>query len=172
MKRIVAFAPLALLVVLVALAAIMLTRGGERQTISSGMLGRPAPAFELARLDGGEPLTNEAMAGRPYVINVFASWCTPCRAEHAQLMALRARGVEIIGLAYKDEPGATASFLQELGDPFRVVALDSEGRFSLRLGAAGVPETFVVGSDGTIRALHRGPLTSEIVEATIIPALE
>lgn len=172
MKRFVAFAPLALLVVLVAVVAIMLTRGGERQTISSGMIGQPVPAFELARLDGGEALTNEAMAGRPYVINVFASWCTPCRAEHAQLMALRAREVEIIGLAYKDEPGATAAFLQELGDPFRVVALDPEGRFALQLGAAGVPETFVVGADGIIRALHRGPLTSEIVEETILHALE
>ena len=171
MKRFVAFAPLALLVIVVAVAIVMLTRGGERQTVSDGRIGRPAPVFELTRLDGGAPLTNEAMAGRAYVINVFASWCAPCRAEHPQLMAMREQGVEIVGVAYKDEPGAAAAFLNELGDPFRVVVLDPEGRFGLDLGTAGVPETFVIGADGTIRAVHRGPLTPDVIERTIAPAL-
>lgn len=112
------------------------------------------------------------MAGRAYVINMFASWCTPCRAEHPQLMALRERGVEIVGVAYKDRPEASARFLQELGDPFRVVALDPDGRFGLELGIAGVPETFVIGPDGSIRAAYRGPLTEDVVESTILPALE
>jgi cytochrome c biogenesis protein CcmG/thiol:disulfide interchange protein DsbE len=171
MKRFVAFAPLALLVIVVAVAIVMLTRGGERQTVSDGRIGRPAPVFELTRLDGGAPLTNEAMAGRAYVINVFASWCAPCRAEHPQLMAMREQGVEIVGVAYKDEPGAAAAFLNELGDPFRVVVLDPEGRFGLDLGTAGVPETFVIGADGTIRAVHRGPLTPDVIARTIAPAL-
>ncbi|MBN8608032.1 MAG: DsbE family thiol:disulfide interchange protein [Caulobacterales bacterium] len=171
MKRALAFAPLVLLALLVVVGVVMLTRGGERQTVSDGRIGRPAPVFELARLDGGAPLTNEAMAGRAYVINVFASWCTPCRAEHPQLMAMREQGVEIVGVAYKDEPGDAAAFLNELGDPFRVVVLDPEGRFGLDLGTAGVPETFVIGVDGTIRAVHRGPLTSDVIERTIAPAL-
>lgn len=171
MKRALAFAPLVLLALLVIVGVVMLTRGGERQTVSDGRIGRPAPSFELARLDGGAPLTDEVMAGRAYVINVFASWCAPCRAEHPQLMAMREQGVEIVGVAYKDEPGAAAAFLNELGDPFRAVVLDPEGRFGLDLGTAGVPETFVIGADGTIRAVHRGPLTPDVIERTITPAL-
>src|SRR5690606_30829477 len=122
MKRALAFAPLILLVLLVIVGVVMLTRGeGERQLFTTGDEGRAAPTYALTRLDGGGLLTSEEMAGRGYVINLFASWCTPCRAEHPQLMALRERGVEIVGVAYKDEPAASVRFLQELGDPFRVV---------------------------------------------------
>ncbi|WP_135209984.1 DsbE family thiol:disulfide interchange protein [Vitreimonas flagellata] len=172
MKRFIAFAPLILLALLVVVGAVMLTRGGERELFTTGEAGRVAPTFALSRLDGGAMLTSDEMAGRAYVINMFASWCTPCRAEHPQLMALRERGVEIVGVAYKDQPEASARFLQELGDPFRVVALDPDGRFGIELGIAGVPETFVIGPDGTIRAAYRGPLTPEVVENTILPALE
>jgi cytochrome c biogenesis protein CcmG, thiol:disulfide interchange protein DsbE len=171
MKRLLSLAPLIALAALVVVSVILLTRGGERETFSGGLIGRPAPEFSLARLDGGPPLTNADMRGRAYVINMFASWCTPCRAEHPQLMALEASGVEIVGVAYKDAPAATARFLTELGDPFRAVALDPDGRFGLDVGIMGVPETFVVGADGTIRAVHRGPLTPEDVQSTILPAL-
>lgn len=172
MKRALAFAPLILLVLVVIVGVVMLTRGGERELFTTGDAGRAAPAYALTRLDGGGLLTSGEMAGRSYVINLFASWCTPCRAEHPQLMALRERGVEIVGVAYKDEPAASARFLQELGDPFCVVALDRDGRFGLDLGIAGVPETFVIGPDGRIRAAYRGPLTPEVVERTILPALD
>lgn len=171
MKRVLAFAPLIALVALALLSAFLLLRGGERETISTGEIGRPAPAYELARLDGAATLSNETRTGRPYVINVFASWCTPCRAEHPQLMALAAGGVDVVGVAFKDDPTATARFLDELGNPFNDVGLDPDGRFALELGAAGVPETFVIGADGTVRAVHRGPLTPEVVESTILPAL-
>ena len=102
---------------------------------------------------------------------LVSEWCTPCRAEHPQLMALRRQGVDIVGIAYKDRPGAAAAFLNELGDPFTDVALDPEGRFGLELGITGVPETFVIGPDGVIRAAYRGPLTEEVVRDTILPAL-
>lgn len=171
MNRALALAPVIALAVLVAIAAFLLMRGGERETVSAGMIGRPAPTYALARLDGGELLTSDAMAGRAHVVNLFASWCTPCRAEHPQLMALQAGGVEIVGVAYKDRPEAAARFLVELGDPYSVVALDPEGRFGLELGMAGVPETFVIGADGTVQAVHRGPLTPEVIEETILPAL-
>lgn len=173
MKRMMAFAPLILLALLVVVGVVMLTRGGgERELFTTGDERRAAPTYALTRLDGGALLTSDEMAGRAYVINMFASWCTPCRAEHPQLMALRERGVEIVGVAYKDQPDASARFLQELGDPFRVVALDPDGRFGIELGIAGVPETFVIGPDGTIRAAYRGPLTEDVVESTIMPALE
>ena len=79
---------------------------------------------------------------------------------------------EVVGVAYKDRPEAAARFLEELGNPFSAVALDPEGRFGLELGLVGVPETFVVDANGDVRAVHRGPLTPEVVERTIMPALE
>lgn len=172
MNRLLAFIPIVALLALIGVATFMLTREGDRQSFSEGRIGRPAPVYTLERLGGGEPVTNAAMAGRPYVINLFASWCTPCRAEHPQLMALRDNGVAIVGVAYKDEPANTQLFLDELGDPFSAVGLDPEGRVGLELGLIGVPETFVIGPDGTIRAVHRGPLTPEVVEQMIMPALD
>ena len=111
MRRWLAFTPLVLLAVLVAAAAIMLTRSGERETFSAGLIGRQAPVYELASLDGAAPISAGARQGRAYVINLFASWCTPCRAEHPLLMALKNEGVEIVGVAYKDEPGAAAKMI-------------------------------------------------------------
>lgn len=171
MKRMWAFVPLLALALLVALSAFLLTRGGERHTFTDGMLGRPAPAYELARVEGGEPLRGETRAGRVYVINFFASWCTPCRAEHPLLMALEADGVEIVGVAYKDRPDAAARFLAQLGNPYADVGLDPNGRFALEVGTTGVPETFVIGADGAIIAVHRGPLTAEDIQDKILPAL-
>lgn len=172
MKRFVGFIPLAALALIVVISAVLLLRGGgPAQTITAGQMGRPAPNYALARLGGGALVASGDVRGRTHVINVFASWCVPCRAEHPQLMALQARGVELVGVAYKDQPADTARFLDELGNPFDAVGLDPDGRFGLQLGIAGVPETFVIGADGTIRAVHRGPLTAEIVEREILPAL-
>lgn len=171
MKRWFAYAPLFVLALLIGLGAFMLLRGGESENFSAGMVGRPAPAFSLERLDGGAPISNADMAGRAYVINLFASWCAPCRVEHPLLMELEAQGVVIVGVAYKDQPGAAAQFLNTMGDPYQTVALDPEGRFGLDLGITGVPESFVVGPNGVIRAAHRGPLTPEAIETTLLPAL-
>jgi|CXWL01.1.fsa_nt_gi cytochrome c biogenesis protein CcmG/thiol:disulfide interchange protein DsbE len=172
MKRILALAPLILLAIIVLVSVVLLTRGGVRETVSAGDLGRPAPVYSLARLGGGAPVSNAGTQGRAHLINIFASWCTPCRAEHPFLMQLKQRGVEIVGVASKDEPEAAARFLAELGDPFSAVALDVDGRFALDLGAAGVPETFVIGPDGAIVAVHRGPLTPDIIAQEILPALQ
>lgn len=172
MNRLVAIIPIAALLALIAVGVFLLTREQTHETFSEGRLGRPAPAYALAALDGGEPVTAAERAGRPYVINVFASWCTPCRAEHPQLMALQARGVDIVGVAYKDRPEAAQRFLDELGNPFADVGLDRDGRFGLDLGITGAPETFVIGADGTIIAVYRNPLTPEVIERTILPALE
>lgn len=172
MKSWLTLVPLALLVVIVAIGAFLLLRGGARENFTEGMVGRPAPAFVLARLDGGEPLSSEAMSGRPYILNLFASWCAPCRAEHPQLLALKARGVEMIGVAYKDRADNTRRYLAELTDPFSAVLLDPEGRFGLELGVTGVPETVVIGADGRVLSVYRGPLTEDVVRRIIAPALE
>ena len=170
--RIIYLVPLLALLGLIVVGVLLLTREGERTEFTAGLVGRPAPTYALTRLDEGPLLTSDDRRGRAYVINLFASWCTPCRAEHPQLMALRQRGVDIVGIAYKDRREASVAFLTELGDPFSVVGMDPEGRFGLELGVTGVPETFVVGPDGVIRAAYRGPLTDEAVQEVILPALE
>ncbi len=169
--RLIAFVPLLALAVLVIVSVVLLTREGERERFTEGMVGQAAPTYALTRLDGGAMVTSDERSGRAYVINLFASWCTPCRAEHPQLMALQRQGVDIVGIAYKDRPEASAAFLHELGNPFSVVALDPDGRFGLEVGVTGVPETVVVGPDGVIRAAYRGPLTEEAVRDVILPAL-
>jgi cytochrome c biogenesis protein CcmG/thiol:disulfide interchange protein DsbE len=171
MRKIAPFIPLALLVVVVALGSFMLLRGAPHQTVTEGLVGRPAPAFSLQRLDGQGALTNADLAGRPHLVNLFASWCGPCRAEHPMLLQLKQQGVTIVGVAYKDEEEATRGMLRELGDPFSVVAQDSDGRFGLDLGAAGVPETFVISADGRVRAVYRGPLTPDAIRDVIMPAV-
>lgn len=172
MKRFIAFAPLAVLLLVVLISAFLLLRGGgPAQTVTAGQIGRPAPTYALARLGGGALVRSDDTVGRAHVINMFASWCTPCRAEHAQLMTLASGGAEIVGVAYKDQPMETTRFLEELGNPYRTVAIDADGRFGLQLGITGVPETFVISASGHIAAVHRGPLTPEIVEQEILPAL-
>lgn len=166
-----AFVPLIALGVLVLVGAFLLLRNDGRERFAAGLVGHPAPAYTLESLAGEGPVTGESRTGRAYVINLFASWCAPCRVEHPQLMALQANGVEIVGVAYKDRPENTARFIQELGNPFSAVGLDPAGRFGLELGVMGVPETFVIGPDGIVRAVHRGPLTDRDVREVIEPAL-
>jgi cytochrome c biogenesis protein CcmG/thiol:disulfide interchange protein DsbE len=171
MRRWLSFIPIAALVLVVLLSVFVLTRGGPPQTITAGQIGRPTPVFALARLGGGDPVRNDAFAGRVHIINVFASYCVPCLGEHPALMEMKARGVPILGVAYKDKPENARTFLNQHGDPFEAVALDPDGRFGLDLGIAGMPETFVIDAQGRIRAVVRGPITEEILNRDILPAL-
>ncbi|WP_051651320.1 DsbE family thiol:disulfide interchange protein [Brevundimonas bacteroides] len=113
-----------------------------------------------------------AGVGRPMLVNLFASWCAPCRIEHPQLMALKARGIAVVGVAYKDEPVATRAFLDELGDPFTMVLVDQEGRAGLDLGVSGVPETFAVDAMGRIVAKASGPLLTQADVDRLVAALD
>lgn len=162
MKRWAALVPL---VVLIALAVLFVGWSLRRDPVyqPDAMVGQAAPEIVLPVLSNGAAGPGAAdlvtaAAGQPTVVNVFASWCAPCRIEHPQLMALREQGVRVIGVAYKDDPAATAAFLADLGDPFAVVLVDAEGRMGLELGSSGVPETFVLDPWGTIIAKHSGPI--------------
>jgi len=150
---------------------VTLASGGARNDSTPGLIGRAAPAYELPALAGETPVTPAAFAGKRYVVNFFASWCVPCRYEHPWLMDLKARGVAIVGVAYKDAPEKTAAFLARDGDPYAAIGQDPAGRFGLELGIEGVPETFVIDNDGTIIAVHRGPVTEEVMRDRILPAL-
>lgn len=130
------------------------------------MVGQPIPETVLPMLSGdqagpGHLDLKTAGVGRPMIVNVFASWCAPCRIEHPKLLALKARGIAVVGIAYKDEPVATRAFLDELGDPFALVLVDREGRAGLDLGISGVPETFAVDAMGRITAKQSGPLLDD-----------
>lgn len=172
-KRLMAFAPFLLFAGLLVVIWMTLASGGARKDpTSNGLLGRAAPAYALAPLTGETPVTPAAFKGKRYVVNFFASWCVPCRYEHPWLMDLKARGVPVVGVAYKDAPEKTAAFLARDGDPYAAVGQDPAGRFGLELGIEGVPETFVIDADGTIIALYRGPITEEVMRDRILPALD
>ncbi|WP_292223128.1 DsbE family thiol:disulfide interchange protein [Brevundimonas sp.] len=130
------------------------------------MVGQPIPETVLPMLTGDQPGPGNldlktAGVGKPMLVNVFASWCAPCRIEHPKLLELKARGINVVGVAYKDEPVATRAFLDEMGDPFALVLVDHEGRAGLDLGISGVPETFAVDAMGRITAKHSGPLLND-----------
>jgi len=131
------------------------------------LVGKPAPDVTLPALDTGEPTAIRATAKGPTLINFFASWCVPCELEHPQLMALKAEGVRIVGVAYKDAPENSRAFIGRMGDPFAVKLIDRDGRAGVEFGTTGVPETYLVGADGRIIAKYTGPLTAETAETLL-----
>ena len=142
--------------------------------IPSPLIDQPAPAFKLPALPGrsdGGLSTADLKGDGPTLVNVFASWCLPCRAEHPLLMQLaREHGVRIVGINQKDKPEDALAWLAELGDPFVKIGADTTGRASIDWGVYGVPETFVVDKDGRIR-FKQGPLTEYDVTERILPIL-
>ncbi|QFU15021.1 DsbE family thiol:disulfide interchange protein [Microvirga thermotolerans] len=146
-----------------------LMSGRDPSQIPSALVGRPAPAFRLAPLEGltadGRPvpgLSTEDLKGRVTVVNVWASWCAPCRQEHPLLVELaKDPGIRVVGINQKDKPDNARRFLGTLGNPFAAVGVDPNGRASIDWGVYGVPETFIVGPDGIVRHKHIGPLTPE-----------
>jgi cytochrome c biogenesis protein CcmG/thiol:disulfide interchange protein DsbE len=162
-RRWLAFAPLIILIALAALfAGFALKRDPHVQP--HALVGKPMPALSLPELDSGRPAPIRAATDDPILVNFFASWCAPCEVEHPQLMALKAQGVKVVGIAYKDAPANTQAFLTRLGDPFAERLVDRDGRAGLEFGVTGVPETYLVSSDGTILAKHTGPLTPDAAE--------
>lgn len=146
----------------------------DPHVIPQALVGKRAPAVALQRLDTGAVQSVTAVARPPKVrlINFFASWCAPCVAENSSLLALKAGGVSLTGVAYKDKPSATKAFLARLGDPFDVVFIDPNGDAGVEYGVSGVPETFAVSEDGTILAKHSGELTPEIADRLLASAAQ
>ena len=166
MKRAIALLPLGVLAVLAVLFA---TYGlhHDPHVNPTALIGKPLPTRALSPLDGGPATPLTAQVQGPTIINAFASWCAPCAEENPALLAMKAEGARVIGVAYKDDPAKTREFLGRLGNPFTTVLIDRDGRAGVDLGISGVPETFLVGRDGKVAAKHVGPLEPKDAEALL-----
>jgi cytochrome c-type biogenesis protein CcmF len=153
-----------------------LTQTGAGDTpdrIPSVLINKPAPAFDLPPLyQGQERVTAASLKGQVTLVNFFASWCVPCRAEAPLLTTLSKRGFRLVGIAYKDKPADAKAFLAQYGNPFVAAAADAEGRTGIDFGVYGVPETYLIDKHGIIRFKQAGPLTDEIIRNEILPLAE
>jgi cytochrome c biogenesis protein CcmG/thiol:disulfide interchange protein DsbE len=173
--RLIFLVPLALFVALAAVFLIRLETAGNPEVIPSALVGKPAPAFDLPPLEGvGVPgLKGTDLAGKVTVVNVFASWCGPCRLEHPQLLALaKDDRVRLVGINYKDVSANARRFLDELGNPYAAIGVDRNGRAAIDWGVYGVPETFIVDANGIVRHKHIGPIDAGALEDRVRPAIE
>jgi cytochrome c biogenesis protein CcmG/thiol:disulfide interchange protein DsbE len=174
--------PFALFAALMTVFAVQLLRGGSNNDIPSALIDKPAPQFALPPLDGmkrvdGEQLpgltTADLRTGKVHVVNVWASWCGPCRLEHPLLMELAAdRRVELAGINYKDQPPNAVRFLGQLGNPFVRIGADEKGKSTIDWGVYGVPETFIVDARGIVVLKHVGPITAVSLHDRILPAID
>ena len=140
--------------------------------VPSPLIGKPAPAFELPLLDQPDKrFSQKDMLGKVWVMNVWASWCPPCLAEHPVVTEL-AKNVTVVGLNYKDAREDALPWLKRNGDPYRLSVHDAAGRIAIDYGVYGVPETYVIDQRGVIRYKHIGPLTPEIARAKLAPLIE
>ncbi len=139
--------------------------------LPSVLIGKPVPEFSLPPVLGrDEGLSKQDLIGHVSLVNVFASWCVPCRAEHPLFLELSASGeVPLYGINYKDPPEQARAWLDELGDPYTRIGADRDGRAGIEWGVYGVPETYVIADDGTIAYRHVGPITRVILQDTLMP---
>ncbi len=177
LRRWFAFLPFAVFAA-VALLLFVRLHAGDPARLPSALIGQTAPPLTLPGLDGGSGLTDaDLRQGHVSVVNVFGSWCEPCRFEHPNLMALasddelKQKGVVVYGVAQKDSPENVRRFLGALGDPYAKVGLDAIGRAGIDWGVYGVPETFIVRGDGTIAYKFVGPMTAESLAREVRPQI-
>lgn len=152
--------------------ALGLSLSNDPRKLPSTLIDKPTPAFHLASLDDVGSFSNEDLAGKIALLNVFASWCPGCRVEHPTLIALAERsGIPIYGISWKDDRASGARWLQANRSPYVRVGDDASGRLGIDLGISGVPETFVIDRGGRIRYRYAGPITEEVWQGTFAPLL-
>lgn len=179
-RVIVALIPLVLFLGLAVIFLMQLTSGRDNSIIPSALIGKPAPTLKLAPLEGAmtagkpvPPLTTEAIRGKLTLVNVWASWCVPCRQEHPIILGLsRDDRLNVVGINYKDRNDAALAFLGELGNPFTAIGVDPKGAAAIDWGVYGIPESFLVSADGTILYKHVGPFSEDSLKNGLLPAVE
>ncbi|MEM8827074.1 MAG: DsbE family thiol:disulfide interchange protein [Pseudomonadota bacterium] len=164
MRRITLIVPLAIFVTFVIVAILGLQRPGERP-VTSAMIGETIPDFDLPGANAANPglAASDLKQGTVTLVNLFGSWCIPCRIEAPELARLADAGITIHAIAVRDTPENVAAFLEEYGDPFARIGMDAGGRMSIELGATGVPETFLIDGDGVVRAQWIGQIRPDQV---------
>ena len=143
------------------------------EVLPSVLISQPVPEFTLPPIDGRtDGFSTADLKGQVALINIFASWCVPCRAEHPVISALaRTGGVPIYGINYKYKAPDALAWLKDLGDPFAKIGADTDGRVAIDFGAYGIPETYVIGADGMIAYRIVGPITQVMVDQTLLPLI-
>lgn len=145
---------------------------GDTHSLPSQFIGKQAPALPGDTLEGFASVSDaDLRSGAVTVVNFWASWCPPCRAEHPRLLDLQAEGVRIVGVNFKDQASTGAKYLTDDGSPFIGVPFDPQGRAAINWGVTGPPETFIVSGDGTVLHRHVGPLAGTLYTADFLPAL-
>jgi cytochrome c biogenesis protein CcmG/thiol:disulfide interchange protein DsbE len=173
--RLLVLLPLAAFAALAVIFMVQLFSGRNVSEIPSVLIGEPAPPTKLPPLGGMQlPGIDSALfKGKVTVLNVWASWCAPCREEHPFLLALsQDKRFDLAGMNYKDEPAKALKFLSQVGNPYAQIGVDAAGRTGIDWGVYGVPETFVIGRDGKIAYKHVGPLTEDSLEGRLMPEIE
>lgn len=172
------------LVLFVAIAALFLVRlfAGDDSRLPSALIGQEVPQFDLPAIAGlaGRPGLSDAdlRQGHVTLVNVFASWCVPCHREHPFLLSLahdatlKKEGIEIVGIAYKDDSENVRRFLGADGDPYARIGTDANGRASINFGVYGVPETYIINGKGKIAYKFVGPMDADAVRSMILPQIE
>ncbi|CAN0374440.1 unnamed protein product [Discosporangium mesarthrocarpum] len=178
MTRAFVILPLAAFVAVIAVFAwlLLFAEDGARDasTIPSALIGQPVPDFTLPPVDPSIPggFATADLRGEPAIVNVFASWCVPCLAEHPLIAALAKQGWRVYGLNHKDKPEDARRWLDTHGNPYTAIGADDDGRASIEWGVTGVPETFIVDAEGVIRFKWAGPLTPDLVANKLQPVLD
>ena len=174
LRRLIYALPIVLLGLFAYLAWLGLAPNRDPSALPSALVGRTVPEFSLAPLDpAAQKLATADVKGQVTVINFFASWCLPCKAEHPLLFQLgKDYGIPVYGIAFKDRPEDTAAYIREMGSPYRKIGLDADGRVSLDFGLMGVPETFILDREGVVRYRLPQPLDEDTIKDQIAPLLK
>jgi cytochrome c biogenesis protein CcmG/thiol:disulfide interchange protein DsbE len=159
-----------LVVFIVVAVALAVGLGLKPREIPSALIGKPVPTFNLEPVQNfGPGFSSDDLKGQVAIVNVFASWCVPCRVEHGLWAEVAKQGIPIYGLNYKDTPGNASAWLAQLGNPYTRTGADRQGRVGIDWGVYGVPETFVVDEHGMIQLKFIGPVDRASLETKILP---
>lgn len=177
MMRKVLFIPLGLFLLLAAALLWQLARNAQGDSptlLESALIGKLVPVFRLESLENPGTTYDQAVLtdGKPLLLNVWATWCPTCRAEHQYLNTLKAQGIRVVGMNYKDDRNKAINWLNELGNPYALSLFDGNGMLGLDLGVYGAPETFLIDGKGIIRYRHAGDLNDRVWQQEIQPLWE